>query len=475
MGCVAHMGPYTTDDVMTCTTSVDGPGGPITQDLVLRTCGPIPWKIIAARILKLNPSLSTQPKLGGIGGLAMTSIADAFSLDLDLRHPWTSVFHLITRLRGFARRRLAAYVALWDEVYSAQAKSGSWPHVWAPCIHFDTSQEEWLVFYQDQSFAAGQAGLHPVHQYPFDQGHLVQYPENIRSQGWNRFYHGPDSRKCCADCTNTDPLNLTTGLSATLHGVSDYCRCGSYYSQFLTSFTSRVAILYSQPRPPGWPNVLLRDPGFWALILLEERLPLAVMNRLWQALLDGGIPKLLGRGDPALNYAIGTMMAHGGQVLVRNLLEAALQAVADRGDEIAGDDASAADIQSQMLEVARILADAGIAQPTGSPLLGLAEVLGLGGYQPEQLPLVQHQTTAGLTTAARNWAGMLHIETPRPITEAEAAAAAALAPPVEDPTQGRPPQEPVRASIAGPLILGASVLVAGLLGWKAWKAGGPGG
>ncbi len=473
MTCIAGEGPFTPSSVRVCAMSHEPYPGPALLDLL---AGPIPWPIIGARILKFNPTLSPEQLVGAEdasearGGLAMTSILNpvhgAVALDLDVRNPWTSIVHLVARLRGFTDYRLARYANLWKEVFSSETFDG-WPHVFAPCIHFADQ-----TLYQQASITAGQAGLHVLHQWPFYQDGTIMYHQGgYVDRGWDRFYHGPLSQQCCSNCSNNASFNLT-GITAGMPVLAmrqwkNYCQCGGFLDQLRSEMLSRIALLYNQPAPVDWPRHLLQDPGFWVLVLAEESLSSAAMNWLWSLLLDGGLPKLLGNDDAATALSAGMLMAHGGQVLGRNLYATLVDRLESHDGPVPGIGVSVPDIISQLESAAQIVFDAYAVEPAGIPRIPFFDVSQPAGPTAWINSLNASTFRGSRSSTFLNWLGGVHIEVPSPIPPG-------VKPPplVPEPEEMDPEAEPIvvpppargpadRSSLVGPIVFGGSVLLAG--------------
>lgn len=361
---------------------------PAEPGLPMLVASPVPWSLLADRVRKENPRLDgarAGAAAPGRGGLARTPIPEAQALALNITHPWTSVFHLIWRLRRIAERRIVQYGKMYDPLWSRSTYDAT-RSLRAPC------PRPGLTDLQGASIDATTARLRVAYQWP-----MGEYPPIPTA--WDA---------CCSVCRSA--AYLTADFIARLGGGGGWpqtpnpglCTC------------QQGGVVYGLEKPKNgwsskpadnWPYFLYQDPGFWLAVLLEERLGsgTAAADRLWERIEQYPLRTHLAHGNESLELKLGALALYGGQIVFRNLYELLHELITGPdGPEIAGS-VGASTLEAGLLRVRDTITSG---QRNG--WYGLSAV-GSTPYPFDDLMDIRNRTCAAPNAEFESWAGGVYV------------------------------------------------------------------
>lgn len=287
------------DPVRNALKTASVPGRDVTDPLIDAALGHLPWPVVAARILRLNPMLDPDVRLGSLGGLCMVPVDEAlYQLQVDPFDPWSSFLHLCWRLRIRSEARFRSYSRIWTEVFGPAPIPG-FPHLWTPCLR--------------QSAPDLRNGLALARR-------IGVVPALVRGEGAEPFFRSLDEYDTW--CRFQELWYLPSAAE------TEFSRRGRVYTG------SREIVAFGAREPERWPERLRDDWGFWALVVAEE-MPGSqpgAWTAVWEALGvgRGGLPVFLAQGQDSLTVLFGNLMTWHGVVPSKGLSLAA-QYVVDSG------------------------------------------------------------------------------------------------------------------------------------------------
>jgi hypothetical protein len=212
-----------------------------------------------------------------------------------------------------------------------------------------------------------------------------------------------------------------------------------------------------------WPFPLADDWGFWTLLVGEEMTnDSRVFQDVWDALLEGGLYRLLGADDPMLSRMVAYMATHHQTVLFRNLYGAAL--VALRRGGIAQADL----VDSTLAAALLVIRDSFGHTPTRVERVPTPRIPPTEVGVVALTPLLPTRVGAGMET--RIWAGIEH---PAPDDPSSIVPPGISPPGPNDPVPGDDDEPPAEERVglstsAKVALVGVAALVVGggLIWWS---------
>lgn len=324
----------------------------ITDEMIDSVRGPIPFRLIAARIWVDNPCLNPRLRLSDAsrGGLCLTPIQQLVDqFQADPRDPWTSYCHLCFRLQSIARSRYVKYGTMWNElfsptpIYDTSYNENNWVHLWTRA---HTSNAETSSIFErstwDQLTPAARDFALRYAAVPRRFDHLLRFLSIL----------------------GLDVLVARGGGGEYAEG---YWAGRPYLDEAYkrrwarTSKGELYTVACDVPKPQavaealGWPRLLVTDFGFWDMVLLEEvSASPASMEAVWNKLQSGGLARLLGFDDWRVNTAVGYMATWHNTLMFHNL-SYALRRIIEAGEPISSTGPSHDSLTAAMARSATIL------------------------------------------------------------------------------------------------------------------------